>query len=116
MIVGVGVEPGTPERHLRDAVAALGVDAAAITAVATIDRRAGEPAVLALAEGRTLRTYPAAALDEVDVPHPSPVVRRLVGTGSVAEAAAVLAARELGEGLLVVAKQRGHGVTVALAR
>jgi cobalt-precorrin 5A hydrolase len=116
VIVGVGVEPGTAEQHLRDAVAALGVDDRVITAVATIDRRADEPAVLALAAGRVLRTYPATALDEVDVPHPSPVVRRLVGTGSVAEAAAVLAARELGAGVLVVAKQRGHGVTVALAR
>jgi cobalamin biosynthesis protein CbiG len=55
-------------------------------------------------------------LDTVDVPHPSAVVRRLTGTGSVAEAAAVLAARELGEGLLVTPKQRGRGVTVAVAR
>lgn len=114
LVLGVGIEPGTPLEHLREAVDALGL--AAFGVVATIDRRAGEPAVLALARGRALRTYPAAELDTVDVPHPSAVVRRLTGTGSVAEAAAVLAAREVGEGVLVTPKQRGRGVTVAVAR
>ena len=114
LVLGVGIEPGTPLAHLREAVDALGL--AAFDVVATIDRRSGEPAVLALAAGRTLRTYPAAVLDTVDVPHPSAVVRRLTGTGSVAEAAAVLAAREVGEGVLVTPKQRGRGVTVAVAR
>jgi cobalt-precorrin 5A hydrolase len=114
LVLGVGIEPGTPLEHLREAVDALGL--AAFDVVATIDRRAGEPAVLALAADRTLRTYPAALLDTVDVPHPSAVVRRLTGTGSVAEAAALLAAREVGEGVLVVPKHRGRGVTVAVAR
>lgn len=114
LVLGVGVEPGTPPEHLQDAVDGLGLDG--FDVVATIDRRATEPAVLALAAGRTLRTYPAALLDTVDVPHPSPVVRRLIGTGSVAEAAAVLAAREVGEGVLVTPKRRGRGVTLAVAR
>jgi cobalt-precorrin 5A hydrolase len=114
LVLGVGIEPGTPLAHLREAVDALGL--AGFDVVATIDRRAGEPAVLALAAARTLRTYPAALLDTVDVPHPSAVVRRLTGTGSVAEAAAVLAAREVGDGVLVTPKQRGRGVTVAVAR
>lgn len=113
-VLGVGIEPGTPLAHLQDAVDALDLDGFAV--VATIDTRAAEPAVVALAAGRTLRTYPARELDAVDVPHPSPVVRRLTGTGSVAEAAAVLAAREVGAGLLVVEKHRGRGVTVAVAR
>jgi cobalamin biosynthesis protein CbiG len=114
LVLGVGIEPGTPLAHLREAVDALGL--AGFAVVATIDRRADEPAVLALAAGRALRTYPAAVLDAVDVPHPSAVVRRLIGTGSVAEAAAVLAAREVGEGELVTPKRRGRGVTVAVAR
>jgi cobalt-precorrin 5A hydrolase len=114
LVLGVGIEPGTPLEHLQEAVDALGLER--LDAVATIDSRAAEPAVSALAAGRVLRAYPAALLDSVDVPHPSPVVRRLTGTGSVAEAAALLAARELGGGELVVPKQRGRGVTVAVAR
>ena len=88
-----------------------------IDVVATLDRRLGEPSVDAVAAGRRVLAYTTAELDAVDVPHPSAVVRRLTGTGSVAEAAAILAARELGgSGVLVVEKQRGDGVTVALAR
>ena len=115
LVLGVGVEPGTPPEHLLDAVAGLRL-VEDVAVVATIETRAGEPAVTTLAAGRTLRTYPASVLDTVDVPHPSPVVRRLTGTGSVAEAAALLAARERGGGELVVGKQRGRGVTVAVAR
>jgi cobalt-precorrin 5A hydrolase len=114
LVLGVGIEPGTVLDHLADAVDALGLDGFAV--VATIDTRAAEPAIAALAGDRPLRAYPAAVLDTVEVPHPSPVVRRLTGTGSVAEAAAILAARELGEGVLVTPKQRGRGVTVAVAR
>jgi cobalamin biosynthesis protein CbiG len=115
LVLGVGIEPGTPLAHLREAVDALGLHGVDdVDVVATIDTRAGEPAVLALATGRTLRTYPASALDAVHVPNPSTVVRRLIGTGSVAEAAALLAAREQGDGELVVPKRRGRGVTVAV--
>ena len=113
-ILGVGIEPGTPFDHLRAAVDALGPHEFGV--VATVDTRAAEPAVLALAAGRELRVYPVEALDAVDVPNPSALVRRLTGTGSVAEAAAILAARESGVGELVIAKRRGAGVTVALAR
>jgi cobalt-precorrin 5A hydrolase len=114
LVLGVGIETGTPLGHLQEAVDALELEG--FDVVATIDTRATEPAVTALGAGRTLRAYAAAVLDTVDVPHPSPVVRRLTGTGSVAEAAALLAARELGAGELVVPKQRGRGVTVAVAR
>jgi cobalt-precorrin 5A hydrolase len=115
MILGVGVEPGTPVEHLRDAVAALGE--VGIDVVATVDRRVDEPAVREVAAGRTLLAYTTDELDAVDVPNPSAVVRRLTGTGSVAEAAAILAARATGgAGELVVEKRRGPGVTVALAR
>src|SRR4051812_48456718 len=121
LVLGVGIEPGTPLEHLKEAVDALGLER--LDVVATIDTRAAEPAVTALAARPALRTYPAAGLGTLHRPHPSPVavpppspvVRRLTGTGSVAEAAALLAARELGGGELVVPKQRGRGVTVAVA-
>lgn len=114
VVLGVGIEPGTPLEHLREAVDALALDG--FDVVATIATRAHEPALVALAAGRALRAYPASELDTVDVPTPSAVVRRLTGTGSVAEAAALLAARERGGGVLVTTKQRGRGVTVAVAR
>lgn len=108
----MGVEPGTPVEYLAAAVGDLAYDA-----VATVDRRLGEPAIDAVAAGRKLLVFTTAELDLVDVPNPSAVVRRLTGTGSVAEAAAILGARELGGvGELVVEKQRGRMVTVALAR
>ncbi len=115
LVLGVGVEPGTPVAYLLEAVAALGdLD---VGTVATLDRRLGEPSIEAVAGGRTLLAYTTEELDAVDVPHPSAVVRRLTGTGSVAEAAAILAARATGgAGELVVGKQRGRMVTVALAR
>ena len=115
VILGVGVEPGTPVEDLLAAVAALGeVD---VHVVATLDRRLREPAITAVAAGRDLIGYTPEQLDAVDVPHPSAVVRRLIGTGSVAEAAAILAALDAGgAGVLVVGKQRGRRVTVALAR
>ncbi len=118
IVVGVGVEPGTPAENLAAALAGLGLDPEEIDVVATVDDRAAEPAVTAVAQRRVLRTYPYAALAAVEVPNPSEVVRRLTGSGSVAEAAALLAARELGNGCatLVVEKRRGAGVTVAAAR
>ncbi len=93
------------------------VDLSAIIAFGTIDRRRDEPGLLAVIgeHGAPLRCYSAAELDVVDVPHPSEGVRGYVGTRSVAEAAALLAARDLGGGSLIVPKLRGEHVTVAVA-
>jgi len=76
-----------------------------------------EPGLLAMIgeHGAPLRCYSAAELDVVDVPHPSEGVRGYVGTRSVAEAAALLAARDVGGGSLIVSKLRGEHVTVAVA-
>ena len=94
--------------------------------VATIDRRRGHPAVEAAADaveaaeplaGAARRTavvtFPASLLAAVDVPNPSADVDGAVGTPSVAEAAALLAA---GPGArLVVEKRRGATTTAAVA-
>ena len=50
----------------------------------------------------------------MEVPSPSPVVERWVGTGSVCEAAALLASR--GGELVVPKRKKGNDVTVAVAR
>ena len=93
-------------------LADAGLDRASVAEVATIDRRSDHPAVRGL--GLPVRSYGAAELAAVTVPHPSPVVAGAVGTPSVAEAAALLAG---GEGArLVVTKRASGNVTVALAR
>jgi cobalamin biosynthesis protein CbiG len=114
LVVGVGCSLGCPAEELdtlvRRALAELG---GAPVAVATIDRRAAEPCVLALAGALRvpLRTFSASALSAVPVPTPSAQVEHHVGTASVAEAAALLASR----GRLVVTKRRSPRATCAIA-
>ncbi|WP_338051889.1 cobalamin biosynthesis protein [Pseudonocardia acidicola] len=97
------------------------LDPGAVRAYASVDRRAGEPGILAAIAPAALRTYPAATLDVIPVPNPSSRVRDGAGTRSVAEAAALLAAAELGgpagaRAVLVVPKMIGDGVTAAAVR
>jgi cobalt-precorrin 5A hydrolase/precorrin-3B C17-methyltransferase len=116
LVVGVGASTGAPAAEVADllgaALAGAGLAQESVTEMATIDRRAGDEAVVAL--GLPVRAFPAAALAAVDVPSPSEVVRAAVGTGSVAEAASLLAAGPGAE--LVVAKRAGPHATVAVAR
>lgn len=120
--VGVGCQRGvtlaTLERAIDAALSPLG--AVVVGCLASHARKSHEPALLELARKRgwPLRFYPAEALAGVMVPLPSARVAGEVGTPSVAEAAARLAA---GGGELLVAKQihrgeDGKAVTVAIAR
>ena len=114
IVVGIGLQEGATSEALREAVEAL--DLPRVDVIATVDHRASHPAIMSLARGRTLRTFPPEALAEVDVPAPSKRVERLAGTASVAEAAALVAAREHDPGArLVIGKTVGDGVTVAAA-
>lgn len=116
-VVGVGCSRGCPADELAALVdAALAdarVPAADVTALATIDLKANEPAILALARhwGWRLALHPAAALADTPVPTPSATVARHVGTPSVAEAAAL---RTSG-GALVVPKRTSPHATCAIA-
>jgi cobalt-precorrin 5A hydrolase / cobalt-factor III methyltransferase / precorrin-3B C17-methyltransferase len=116
LVVGVGASTGAPPDEvvalLEAALAEAGLARASVAEVATIDRRADDPAVTNL--GPPVRAYPAERLAVQPVPHPSEVVASAVGTRSVAEAAALLAAGPGGE--LVVPKRVGPHATVALAR
>jgi cobalt-precorrin 5A hydrolase len=118
--VGVGASRGCPPAELAALVTAA-LHAADLTVrdvavLASADIKADEPAVLALARtcGWPLRTFPAAALAAVAVPTPSATVARHVGTPSVAEASALLAAAPAAE--LLVHKQRSAHATCAVAR
>jgi cobalt-precorrin 5A hydrolase/cobalt-precorrin 5A hydrolase/precorrin-3B C17-methyltransferase len=119
IFVGVGCSLGCSPDELLDLVdAALGeahVTDADVAAIATVDRRAREPGIVDAARRRgwPLATFPADALAATPVPTPSALVARHVGTPSVAEAAALLAA---GARELLVAKRRSAHATCALAR
>jgi cobalt-precorrin 5A hydrolase/precorrin-3B C17-methyltransferase len=94
----MGCERGTSlsllERLVDQILLEHGLAPQAVTGVATVDRKADEPALVALAQARgwPLRCFPAAQLAPIVVPHPSEVVARELGTASVAEASALLAA------------------------
>jgi len=106
-----------------ETLAGAGLAADAVGCVATVDRKAGEPAIVELAAALRvdLRTFPAEVLARLPVPNPSPVVDAAVGTPSVAEAAALAGAGAVGGGArggprLVVEKRRSAEATVAVAR
>ncbi|WP_342776462.1 cobalamin biosynthesis protein [Streptomyces diacarni] len=98
LAVGVGTCAGVAATEVRDLVrgvlAAAGLTESDVAALATVQARAEEPGLLAAARraGLPLLAYDARALARVRVPHPSDFSRAAVGTPSVAEAAALLAA------------------------
>ncbi|HEX8628826.1 MAG TPA: precorrin-3B C(17)-methyltransferase [Catenuloplanes sp.] len=123
LVVGVGASRGVAAAELAalidDALADAGLSPESVRALATVDVKADEAGILAEADRRgwPLLTYPAGALADEVVPNPSEVVRAVVGTPSVAEAAALRAARDAGrDAILVVAKRASAMGTVAVAR
>lgn len=126
LALGVGCDRGAPPELVARGVEALLaqslLSAAAVREVATIDLKADEPALQALARryGCALRTFTAAELDATPgIERPSERVKRLVGTRAVAEPAALRAA---GADRLLVPKQvytepgAGRSMTLAVAR
>lgn len=124
--LGLGCDRGTPvatlERAVAEALAAIGADFAQVERVASIDLKADEPGLAALAERHRwgIRFYSAVQLAAVRVPNPSETVRRHTGTPSVSEAAALLVAgAETGDLLLEKHKTvdaDGRHATVSIAR
>ncbi|MFJ9325554.1 Rv2231c family pyridoxal phosphate-dependent protein CobC [Streptomyces sp. NPDC101230] len=118
LVVGVGARRGAPLGEvyglIEETLRGAGLRTADVAEVATVDAKADEPGIVEAAArlGVPVRTYPAAALAAVRVPHPSGAAAGAVGTPSVAEAAALIEADEL-----VVGKRVGKGVaTCAVAR
>ena len=66
----------------------------AIAGCATIDFKASEPGLIEFCRryNLPLKTFPAEVLSSVAVPHPTTAIAKVVGTPSVAEASAILAA------------------------
>ncbi|MEM9452510.1 MAG: precorrin-3B C(17)-methyltransferase [Cyanobacteria bacterium P01_E01_bin.6] len=96
--IGVGCERGTPreviEYGIQQACQSTHFAEGAIAGLATIDLKADETGLVELCRDREwpLRCFPADLLRKVEVPTPSSIVNEEVGTPSVAEAAALIAA------------------------
>jgi cobalt-precorrin 5A hydrolase/precorrin-3B C17-methyltransferase len=120
LVVGAGASRGVPADEMGQLIGAvlgeLGVSPLSVMTMSTADVKADETGLRAAASehGWPVATFPAERLAAVPVPNPSETVRHAVGTPSVAEAAALLAA---GPGAtLAAAKRASAHATVAVAR
>jgi cobalt-precorrin 5A hydrolase len=126
LVVGIGCDRGaSPEmvdRGLHAVLAEHQLSPRSIRAVATVDKKADEPAILALCDrfGWPLQIFTPDVLDAMPgIETPSEMVKRHVGTRGVAEPAALAAA---GATQLLVPKRiytepgAGRSMTIAVAR
>ncbi len=124
--IGLGCDRGTPLATVRQALdaalALAGLNCAQIQVLASIEAKSDEVAFFELATqgGWPLRFFSAAELAVVPVPNPSATVLSHMGTPSVSEAAALLAAGAQ-TGQLLVEKFKHQGVdgknaTISIAR
>lgn len=96
--VGIGCRRGSSKELLQwavvQALATHSLSREAIAGFATLDRKAQEAGLVTLAADWHLPIIAIAPeiLSQITVPHPSVVVAQAVGTSSVAEAAAIVAA------------------------
>ncbi|MEG4939792.1 cobalamin biosynthesis protein [Microcoleus sp. F4-D5] len=95
--IGIGCERGTHKELIETAIKqvcrAYHLAESAIAGIATIDTKSGEVGLLELCQERNwpLKTFAADILSSVEVPNPSNIAVKEVGTPSVAEAAALCA-------------------------
>ncbi len=125
--LGVGCERDTDEALIKHAIESVcqqnHLALEAVAGIATIDLKADEVGLLRYLEKQDwpLRCFNANDLSKVEVPTPSDVVKKEVGTHSVSEAAAIVAAGGIADVLRVkkqIVKQAGMkgAVTVAIAQ
>ena len=123
--VGIGCQGGVSKLAIQSAIESVftqyNLDLATIAGLATIDRKANEPGLLEYCResGWFLKIYSPERLNSVAVERSSQLVSVLVGTASVAEAAALCAAQS---DILLVPKQKfrldaeSGSVTIAIAQ
>ena len=108
-----GLDAGVLEQHVREVLESSGVAAEGVERVCSIDVKAGEPAIVALAAAFDVpcTVYSADELAQVEgMFSSSEFVEKTVGVDNVCERAACAAGATL-----LVRKQAGDGCTVALA-
>ncbi|WFS02832.1 cobalamin biosynthesis protein [Rhizobium tumorigenes] len=121
LVIGMGCESGAPEGELlalaKRALAGAALDARDLQALASIDGKAKEPAILAVAAyyGIPALFFDAERLERETprLQNPSDKIFALVGCHGVAEAAALAGAGP--EAVLIVPKLKSALATVAIA-
>jgi len=120
LVAGLGCNRNTEKQEIHDllthVLAQAGLAPQSLCRLASIELKADEPGLLALAQDLQIpiEFFSQEQLNRVkDIATPSTVVEKHVGVKSVCEAAAILAARR---GTLIVPKQSTRNVTVAIAR
>ncbi len=107
VVLGIGCDRGTPLQTLEEvidrALSSISLNKNHVLQLATIDKKNDEQAILQLAQKYhwPLNFYSAEQLAKIEVPSPSAVVLKYMGTPSVSEAAAILAAETTMDDLLV---------------
>ncbi|MDQ7091395.1 MAG: cobalamin biosynthesis protein [Methylococcales bacterium] len=125
LVLGLGCDRGTSlltiETAINQALKSAQLSPNDIDHYATIDKKNDEQAFLQLAEKyqHPISFYSAEQLAKVDVPSPSAVVMKYMGTPSVSEAAALLAANATMKSLVVekfkMRGEDGKNATVSIA-
>jgi len=117
-----GTTLATLEAAIDEALSTIELERGAIKVLATIDKKRDEQGLLQLAEKYhwQMQFFTAEQLAQVDVPNPSAVVLKYMGTPAVAEAAAMLAAKA-GVSELLIEKHKyrgsdGKNATVSVVR
>jgi cobalt-precorrin 5A hydrolase len=106
--IGIGCQRGVSKLAIKSAIESVfteyNLDLATVAGLATLDLKANEPGLVEYCResGWFLRIYSPERLNSVAVNNSSPRVASLVGTVSVAEAAALCAAQT---NILLVPKQ-----------
>jgi cobalt-precorrin 5A hydrolase/precorrin-3B C17-methyltransferase len=117
LVAGVGCSRGTDADEildlLRSSLAEAGLTEKSVAALASIDVKREEAGLLQAVEKLEVQIHfhPAEALRAIETPNPSEVVREVVGTPSVAEAAVISSGAEL-----VLEKRKSVNATVAIGR
>ena len=112
--VGLSHQAGPSDqivREIRESLSENNIRWESISDIATIEAKRDEPALKALADETSapITLYSAQELEGIDVPTPSLVVEKHMGTKSVSEAASILRA----QGGLILRKQKGANWTLA---
>jgi len=117
LVAGVGCSRGVEAGEILDlldqSLREAGLSKKSVASLASVEAKSDEAGLLEAAEelGVPPRFYAAGELSAMDVPNPSSVVERAVGTPSVAEASVLASGAEL-----VVDKRRSGNATVAVGR
>ncbi len=125
--IGIGCERNTSKelikRAIQEGFQKIGLAIDSIAGISSIDLKSNEPGLVSLLDENSwpAKFYSSEILSKITVPNPSSIVKAEIGTQSVAEASALLAAGDGGE--LILEKNIFYSnenecgaVTVAIAK